>query len=187
MSKHPYFSSPLIFFIILIFLTFWLDLLTRPPEQIKNNNVYLNPDYIVEDLSGIQVDHEQGIQREFSAQKLLHYLDEQVTQLEQTNFINIDQGNPLMRLYADQAEIKNKGEDIYLTGNVIATRGTDDDKDKITLNTDFLHLIPDESLVKTDQVVTITKLNTIIHATGLEFNNRIGKMHLLSKVSAVNN
>ncbi|WP_295627019.1 LPS export ABC transporter periplasmic protein LptC [uncultured Nitrosomonas sp.] len=187
MSKHPYFSSPLIFFIILILLTFWLDLLTRPLEQNKNDNVYLNPDYIVEDLSGIRVDHERGIQREFSAQKLLHYLDEKVTQLEQTNFINIDPGNPLMRLHADQAEIKNKGENIYLTGNVSATRGTDDDKNKITLNTDSLYLIPDENLVKTEQAVIITKLNTIIHATGLEFNNRIGKIQLMSKVSAVNN
>ncbi|MER2510924.1 MAG: LPS export ABC transporter periplasmic protein LptC, partial [Nitrosomonas ureae] len=88
-----------------------MDVLTRPLEKNKNDDTYFNPDYIVEDLSGIQVDHEQGIQREFSAQKLLHYLDERVTQLEQTNFISIDPGNPLMRLYADQAEIKNKGAD----------------------------------------------------------------------------
>lgn len=187
MSKQPCFSSPLIFFIILILLTLWLDVLTRPPEKNKNDNTYFNPDYIVEDLSGIRVDHNEGIQREFSAQKLFHYLDEKVTQLEQTNFINIDPGNPLMRLHADQAEIKNKGADIYLTGNVSATRGADDDKNKITLSTDFLYLMPDENLVKTDRAVTITKLNTIIHATGLEFNNRIGKIQLLSKVSAVNN
>lgn len=187
MSKHPYFSSHLIFFVILILLTFWLDVLTRPPEKNKNDNAYFNPDYIVEDLSGIRVDHNQGIQREFSAQKLRHYLEEKVTQLEQTNFISIDPGNPLMRLHADHAEIKNKGADIYLTGNVSAMRGVDDDKNKITLSTDFLYLIPDENLVKTDRAVTITKLNTVIHATGLEFNNRIGKIQLLSKVSAVNN
>ncbi|SNX59409.1 lipopolysaccharide export system protein LptC [Nitrosomonas ureae] len=187
MSKHPYISSPLIFFVILILLTFWLDVLTRPPEKNKNDNAYFNPDYIVEDLSGIRVDHNQGIQREFSAQKLRHYLEEKVTQLEQTNFISIDPGNPLMRLHADHAEIKNKGADIYLTGNVSAMRGVDDDKNKITLSTDFLYLIPDENLVKTDRAVTITKLNTVIHATGLEFNNRIGKIQLLSKVSAVNN
>ncbi|MBY0499934.1 MAG: LPS export ABC transporter periplasmic protein LptC [Nitrosomonas sp.] len=187
MSKHPYFSSPLIFFVILILLTFWLDVLTRPPEKNKNDNAYFNPDYIVEDLSGIRVDHNQGIQREFSAQKLRHYLEEKVTQLEQTNFISIDPGNPLMRLHADHAEIKNKGADIYLTGNVSAMRGVDDDKNKITLSTDFLYLIPDENLVKTDRAVTITKLNTVIHATGLELNNRIGKIQLLSKVSAVNN
>lgn len=94
-------------------LTFWLDVLTRPPEKNKNDNAYFNPDYIVEDLSGIRVDHNQGIQREFSAQKLRHYLEEKVTQLEQTNFISIDPGNPLMRLHADHAEIKIK-EQIFI-------------------------------------------------------------------------
>lgn len=187
MSGRAYFSSPLIFLIILVLLTFWLDLLTRPSEQNKNDNVYPNPDYIVEGLSGIRVDHERDIQREFSAQKLVHYLGDKVTHLAQASFINIDPENPLLRLQADQAEIKNKGEDIYLTGNVFAVRGTDDEKNKLTMKTDFLHLVPDENLVKTDQAVIITRLNTTIHATGLEFNNRVGMIHLMSKVSAINN
>lgn len=186
MVNRLHISSPLILLILLALLTFWLDRITRPSEQIRDNNLYVNPDYIVEDLSGIRIDYEREIQREFTAEKLFHYLDEEVTQMEQVSFINTEPEKPLMRLHADRAEVKSKGKNIYLMGNVTAIRGADDEKSKITLMTDFLQLIPDENLVKTDQAVTITRLNTTIHSTGLEFNNRIGVMQLLSKVKSVN-
>ncbi len=187
MINRLYISFPLILFILLVLLTFWLDRITRPPEQIKDGDLYRDPDYIVENLSGIRMDHEQTIQRKFSANKLLHYLNEDVTQMEQVSFINTDPEKPLIRLQADRAEVKGKDKDIYLTGNVTAVRGTDDEKGKVTLMTDFLHLVPDENLVKTDQAVTISRLNTKINAIGLELNNQTGMIQLLTKVRAVNN
>lgn len=186
MVNRLHISFPLALLIFLALLTFWLDRITRPAEQIGEDNLYVNPDYIVEELSGIRMDHEREIQRKFTAKKLFHYLNEEVTQMEQVSFINIEPDKQLMQLHADKAEVKSKGRNIYLTGNVTVARGADDDKTKITLMTDFLHLIPDEDLVKTDQAVTISRLNTTIHSTGLEFNNRIGVIQLLSKVKAVN-
>lgn len=186
MIKRPFISSPVILLIILALLTFWLDHMTRPPESVRDESLSLNPDYIVEELSGVRMDYEQRIQRKFAAQKLFHFLDAEVTQLEQVSFANADPKNPLMRVYAERAEIINKGEDVYLTGNVKAVRGTDEDNGNITMVTDFLHLIPKENLVKTDQPVTIARFDTTIKAIGLEFDNRIGMIQLLSSVRAVN-
>lgn len=180
-------SSPLIFLIILALLTFWLDYVTRPPEHGKGDELYRNPDYIVENLAGVRVDHEQGIQRRFSAQKLLHYLDQEITHLERISFVNLDPEKPLMRISAGRAVVKEKGKDIDLMENVTAEREVDDEKAKITLATDFLHLNPDENMITTDHVVTITRYKTKIEAKGLEFNNRIGEIQLLSAVRAVNN
>ena len=187
MFSRLHISFPLIFFIFLLLLTFWLDRITRPPEQTKDDDLYRNPDYIVEDLSGIRIEHERAIQRKFAAKKLFHYLNENTTQMEQVNFVNTEPEKPLIRLQADRAEMKNKGENIFLMENVTAIRGTDDDKGKITLMTNFLHLIPDESLVKTDQSVTISRLNTTINAIGMELNNHTGMIQLLAQVRAVNN
>lgn len=186
MIKHPFISSPIILLFILALLTFWLDYMTRPPEYVKDENLSLNPDYIVNELSGIRMDYEHRIQRKFTAHKLFHFLDAEVTQLEQVSFINTDPKNPLMRLYANRAEVMNKGEDVYLNGNVTAVRGADEDNSNITMMTDYLHLIPKENLVKTDQPVTIARFDTTIKAIGLEFDNRVGKIQLLSSVKAVN-
>ncbi len=186
MSARLHIRSPLILIVLLIFLTFWLDRLTRPLEQIKDDYLYRNPDYIAENLSGIRIEYEHAVQRKFAAQKLFHYLDDKVTELEHVNFTNIEPEKPLIRLFADRAVIISKGKDIYLTGDVTAIRGTDDDKSKITLATNFLHLIPDESLIKSDQDVTISRFKTTVNANGLEFNNRTGMIQLLSNVKAVN-
>ncbi|MBS0587689.1 LPS export ABC transporter periplasmic protein LptC [Nitrosomonas sp.] len=186
MSDRLRLKSPLIFLILLGALTFWLDRVTRPPEQIKDSDLNRNPDYIVENLSGIRMDYAREIERKFTAEKLFYYLDEKVTELEHINFTNTEPEKPLIRMFADRAVVKSKGQDIYLMGNVTAVRGMDGEKSKITLTTNFLHLIPDESLIKTDQPVTISRFNTIVNANGLEFNNRIGMIELLSDVRAVN-
>ncbi|MBA3754937.1 MAG: LPS export ABC transporter periplasmic protein LptC [Nitrosomonas sp.] len=187
MISRLHISFPLVLFILLILLTFWLDQITRPPEQAKDDGLYRNPDYIVENLSGIRMDHERTIQRKFAAKKLFHYLNEDVTQMEQISFISSEPGKPLIRLQADRAEVESKGKNIYLTENVTVLRGAEDDRNKITLMTSSLHLIPDENLVKTDQSVTISKLNTVINAIGLELNNHTGMMQLLTRVKVINN
>lgn len=186
MISRLHISFPLVLFILLILLTFWLDQITRPPERAKDDELYRTPDYIVENLSGIRMDHERTIQREFTAKKLFHYLDDDVTQMEQISFISAEPGKPLIRLQADHAEIKSKGKNIYLNENVTALRGTEDDRGKITLMTNYLHLVPDEDLVKTDQSVTILKLNTKINAIGMELNNQTGKIQLLTRVKVIN-
>lgn len=186
MSSRLRIGSPLILTTLLIILTFWLDRMTLPPEFTKDDNLYRNPDYIAEDLSGMRMDYEQMAQRKFTAKKLSHYLDEKITELEHINFTNTEPEKPLMRLSANRAIIKSKAKDIYLTGDVTAIRGADGDKGKITLATNFLHLIPDENLIKTDQAVTISRFNTTVNANGLEFNNRTGMIELLSAVRAVN-
>lgn len=186
MFSRFHINFPLVLFVFLILLTFWLDQITRPPEQAKDDDLYRNPNYIVEDLSGTQVEYGREIQRKFTADKLFHYINENVTQMEHISFVNTEPEKPLIRLQADRAEVRNKGENIFLTNNVTAIRGADDEKGKITLTTDFLHLIPGESLVKTDQSVTISRLHTTIYAIGMELNNQSGIMQLLTQVKAVN-
>ena len=187
MISRLHISFPLVLFILLILLTFWLDQITRPPEQARDDDLYRTPDYIVENLSGIRMDYERTIQQKFTAIKLFHYINEDVTRMEQISFISTEPGKPLIRLQADRAEIKSKGKNIFLTENVTVLRGAEDEKGKITLMTNSLHLIPDENLVKTDQSVTISKLNTMINAIGMELNNHTGVMQLLTRVKVINN
>ncbi len=187
MHSRRHISFSLILFIFLMLITWWLDQITRPPEQTKDSDLYQNPDYIVENLSGIRMEHAATARRRFTAEKLFHYIDEDVTQMEQVNFTSTEPEKPLMRLQAEHAEIRNKGKDIYLSNNVTAIRGLDDERGKISLVTQFLHLIPDEGLVKTSQVVTISRSNTTITAIGMELNNQTGVIQLLTQVRAVNN
>ncbi len=184
MSSRLHLSFPLILLILLASLTFWLDQAVQPLATAQDD-VYRNPDYIVEDISGIRMNHELAIQQTFFAKKMFHYRHEESTQLEQTHFVSTAPDKPVMSVDADQAELSGNGADVYLTGNVVVLRGAEENEDKVTMKTSSLHLIPGEDIAKTDQAVVISRLNTTITGVGLDLNNRTGVIKLLSQIRAV--
>lgn len=169
---------------ILILLTLWLDRVLQQPELQRNGDLQQRIDYIIEDLEGIQVNHALDINRFFSADRLIHYPEGDITELEQVGFISIEPDKPLLRMTSDQGELVEGGNDIFLTGNVSIIRGEDLDKDKVTMLTTFLHLIPDTDMAKTDRPVTVIRMNSVVNAVGLILNNQTGEILLQSRVNA---
>lgn len=182
MFNHLRPSVLLIMLVLLALLTFWVTNAVVPTMTNQGNDVHQKPDYIIENLSGIRANHESTVQRNFSAEKLLHYLDGDVTYMDNPVFINIESQKPVMRVKADKARMSGEGENVYLSGNVKVLRG--EDSDKITMMTSYLHLMPDENIVKTDKTVVFSRRNTTINAIGLELDNHTGIVQLLSRVRA---
>ena len=176
--------GPVIVLAILILFTFWLDQSVQQPKKRYDTDQTNNPDYIIENLSGIQMVYDQSAERHFTAKILKHYPTTNVSALEQVHFINTQPNEPTLKIKADSAELSRGNEDIYLFGNVNVVRGNEANKDIVTMVTDSLHLVPDQEIVKTDQPVTITKMNTIVNAVGMQLNNKTGVIELHSKVKA---
>lgn len=185
MIRRPYFGFSFILFICLAALIVWFEKVTQPLSTVPGADFYQQPDYVIENISGSRVDHDNAIHRIFFAKEMLHYLNQDITHLKQIRFLNFESDKPPFRVFADQAELHDNGEHIFLAGNVTVIRGLDENKGKITMKTDTLHLIPDENRVKTDKTVIITRLNTTINAVGLELDNQTGMIELLSRVRAV--
>jgi len=185
MVRRSYFSFTIILLFVLAGITIWLDKVTYPTSTTGNFDFYHQPDYIIENISGLRVEHDKAIHRFFHAKKMIHFINQELTQLEDIRFVNSETENPPFRVFSDQAELRGNGDDIFLNGNVTVIRGVDEDKRKIILKTDKLHLLPEENKAKTDKSVLITRQNTTIQAVGLELNNETGMAELLSRVRAV--
>ena len=87
-----------------------------------------------------------------------------------------------MQIKAGRAELLEYGENIHLTENVTVLRGVNDDEDKITMVTSYLHLVPGDNIARTNKAVAITTQNATMDAVGLELNNHTGVLKLLSRV-----
>lgn len=170
--------------VVLVVLTYWLDKMLQQPGVQLNGDLQQDVDYIIENLDGVQVDYPLAAHRLFAAQTLTHYPQGDITHLEQVNFASIEPDQPMVRVSADHAELTEGGKEIYLSGNVSVIRGEDSDRDKVTMLTTFLHLIPDDSIAKTDQPVVVTRMNSTVNAVGMVLNNQTGEIQLLSRVSA---
>lgn len=185
MNSRLSFSFPFIIIVVLASLLFGLNYVIVPPMTAQNDALFNQPDYIVENLSGIQMNHESAIQHVFSAEKMLHYLSDEITYLEGPYFISSEPGKPVMQLTSEKAELQESGANIYLTKDVTVLRGNDEDEDKITMVTSFLHLMPDDNIARTHKAVSIMMKNATMNAVGLELDNDTGILQLLSKVRAV--
>ena len=178
------FLRPSVWLIILLLLTLWLDKNLQRPNLQQDDESQLEVDYIIENIDGIQVNHDLKANRLFSTDKLTHYPAGNVSQMEHVSFTSIEPDKPLLRITSDQARLVEGSDDIFLSNHVVIIRGEDKDKDKVTMLTDFLHLIPDTDIAKTDQPVTVTRMNSITNAVGLFVNNQTGEILLQSRVTA---
>lgn len=170
--------------LLLFLLTLWLDNTLQRPSLQQSSYLQQEVDYIIENLDGIQANHEFGRNRFFSADKLTHYQAGDITRLKHVRFTSIEPDKPLLRVTSDRAELTEDGNDIFLTENVSIIRGEDLDQDKVTMLTDFLHLIPDTDIAKTDRPVTVIRMNSTLNAVGLFMNNQTGEILMQSRVKA---
>lgn len=179
---HRLLPGPVVLLIILILLTFLLDQTIQQPRIHEDNGLNNNPDYIIENLSGVEVVHDKAIQHIFSASVMTHFPEGDITYLEPVDFLSIQPDKPLIRINADHAKLTAGKNDIYLKGDVVVLR--EKEADKTAMSTQFLHLIPDADIAETDQPVTITRMNTIVNAVGMALNNQTGRIELKSRVKA---
>lgn len=182
---HRLLPGPVFLLVALALLTFWLDQAIQQPRLREDNGLNHQPDYVIENLSGVQVDHDKAVQHIFSAETMTHFPVGDSTHLEQVSFVRTQPDVPLVRLSANHAELLDGKKDVHLTGDVFISREREHEKDKVTMVTQFLHLIPDVEIAKTDQPVTVTRRNTIVNAVGMELNHRTGQIELKSRVRAI--
>jgi len=94
-------------------------------------------------------------------------------------------GQPSFTIEAKRARVSGDRENAYFEGSVRATREAgpeQDDATRISLATEFLHLIPKQDRAQTDQPVTIEEGRGIIRATGLILDNASKTLKLKSEV-----
>jgi lipopolysaccharide export system protein LptC len=160
---------PLLLLAVLAALTFWLDRVVQP-------------DYIVERLSATRMDPAGRVKHTLFAEKMTHYADDDSTVLQSPRFTSSAAGRAPVNITSREALISSNGENIYFIGEVRVVRAAYADKSELVVKTDYLHVIPDDDIARTDREVTIADAHTVVTAVGLELNNQTRVLKLLSRV-----
>jgi lipopolysaccharide export system protein LptC len=170
---------------LLAALSFWLSQSVRTPSPAQDNEIGRTPDYRVENFSAIRMDQDGLARHMLVAKEMVHYPDDDTTDLEQPLFINTEPGKPALQIKADKAKMSSNNKDIYLTGNVMVLRNAAKGRSESTMTTSLLHLIPDDDIAKTDKPVVITEKKSVIKAVGMEMNSRTNIIQLFSRVRVI--
>lgn len=172
---------PLLPLLALLSATYWLNQQALPgpakPESLRHD-----PDAIVENFSATSL-NEQGVPDFImAATRLMHYPDDDSTTLDEPRITLLSPGQPAIHANAEHGSISSKGEDVYLRDNVKVLREASSQQGQLTLQTEYLHISPDQNLADTDRAVTIVDANNTVHATGMELNNKTRILNLLTRI-----
>ena len=180
--------SPVLLLGALAALTYWLDSQVQAPPPRNDGSARHDPDLYVEGFRAITLDERGRPVQMITGKSARHFGDDQTTDFTEPMLALTEAGKPAFRVTATQGTLTGDRKDVYFTGNVRAVReaGTAADGEKpsgpVTVTTEFLHVIPDKEIARTDKAVTIEEPRGIIRAVGLELDNTTKTLKLKSSV-----
>ncbi|HLE65752.1 MAG TPA: LPS export ABC transporter periplasmic protein LptC [Burkholderiales bacterium] len=172
---------PLLLMLALAMLTFWLERTVRE-EQLHPSLRRHDPDYLVEKFV-ITKFNSAGVQEStLSAAKMIHYPDDDSTELVAPRVVQAKLNEPRMTLTADRGALSHDGEEVFLYGNVVLVREGTPDRPEARMQTSFLHVIGAKSLVRTDREVIVQEPGRALSARGMEYHNDTWQLFLRERV-----
>jgi lipopolysaccharide export system protein LptC len=181
--------SPVLLLGGLAALTYWLDAQVQPPPPRADGSTRHDPDIFAEGVRVQKFDPEGRPLQSLSARRALHYADDQTTDFLDITLAETRQGKPPVSIKANQATLTADRENVYFKGQVRAVReatpavGSEPASGAATLTTEFLHVMPNKEIARTDQAVTITDPRGTINATGMEADSKAKTINFKSHVS----
>jgi lipopolysaccharide export system protein LptC len=164
--------------------SFWmLEVMRRsgsPNAADGNRNV---PDYYVENFQFVRVSSSGQAQYSMSGERLTHYPADDTHKVEQPVVKSLTPERPAMHAVSETATVDRTNSKIHMYGDVHLDRAATPDKERLQLDSDYLLLLTDEDIMKTDKPVTITLGQSVLKGTGMVANNATGELRLAGNVT----
>lgn len=173
---------PLLLMLALAALTFWLERTVREEEGAHPSLRRHDPDYIIDNLNHIRYNPQGLVESTLAAVKMLHYPDDDTTDLVAPHLVQTKPNEPRVTVTADRGALSQDGEEVFLYGNVLLVREGSADRSETRLRTSFLHLARGQSVIRTDRDVVITEEDRVLAGRGMEYRNDSGEWFLRERV-----
>ncbi len=173
---------PLLLMLALAGLTFWLERTVRVEEGAHPSLRRHDPDYVVDKLTHTRFNAQGVVESTLAAVKMLHYPDDDSTELVAPRLVQTKPNEPRVTLSADRGALSQDGEEIFLYGNVLVVREGGAERPETRINTSFLHLVRGQSVIRTDREVVITEEDRVLSGRGMEYHNDSKQLFLRERV-----
>lgn len=140
------------------------------------------PDFFVDNFVLTRLDAQGEPMFRMSAQRMFHYPDDDSTEYVKPHLVSLDPKQPLVTLTADRGTADAKGDHTHLYDNVLLTRAAVGDHPPLRVTTDYVLLLAQEDIARTDHPVRIQYGESTLTGVGMVFNNAARSLDVLSDV-----
>ncbi len=173
---------PLLLMLALAALTFWLERTVREEEGVHPSQRRHDPDYVVDNLTHTRFDAQGRVESTLVAAKMLHYPDDDSTDLVAPRIVHTRPDEPRVVLTAERGTMSQDGEEIFLHGNVLIVREAGPEGFEKRMQTSFVHVAQGRSVFLTDRDVVITEGDRVLSGRGMEYHNDTQELFLRARV-----
>ncbi len=173
---------PLLLMLALAALTFWLERTVREEEGTHPSLRRHDPDYIIDNLTHARYNAQGLVESTLIAAKMLHYPDDETTDLIAPHLVQTKPNEPRVTVTADRGALSQDGEEVFLYDNVLLVRDGSVDRSETRMRTSFLHVARGQSVVRTDRDVVITEEERELSGRGMEYHNDSKELFLRENV-----
>ncbi|HTQ78103.1 MAG TPA: LPS export ABC transporter periplasmic protein LptC [Burkholderiales bacterium] len=173
---------PLLLMLSLAAITFWLQQTVRQEQGTPPAPLRHDPDYIIDNLHTVRYDRRGAVESTLDAAKMIHYPDDDSTDLVTPRMVQTKPGEPRTTVTAERGTLSQDGEEMFLYDNVLVVRDASGERPEMRMRTSFLHLVRDRSVIESDREVTITEGSRMLRGRGMEYHNDTGQLFLRHNV-----
>jgi lipopolysaccharide export system protein LptC len=176
--------SPALLLGLLAALTYWLDAQVEPPAPRLDGSQRHDTDLYVEGFRAVTLDAQGQALQSIAGKAARHFGDDQSTDFIEPMLAQTETGKPAFSVTAASGWLSGDRKEMSFTGNVRAVREAgpaqpgDAPIGPVTVTTEFLRVIPDSQIARTDLPVTIEEPRGIIKSIGLVLDHRAKTLKL---------
>lgn len=180
--ERAYHLFPLLLMLALAAGSLWLERAVQAPERDNSAKLRHDPDFIGEDFGITKIGATGKPEYILSAARMLHYPDDESTEVVAPRLVQRHDRAPPIVIRADRGTIAKSGAEATFHGNVVMVREAGPGNNELRAQTEYLQIVPDRDLARTDQAVVITEGRSRLAGVGMEFNNKTRQFVLQSQV-----
>ena len=173
---------PLLLMLALAVASFWLERAVQAPQRDNTGKTRHDPDFIAEDFGITKIGAAGRPEYVLSAARMLHYPDDESTDIVAPRLVQSNEGAAPIVIRADRGTVTKNGDEASFQGDVVVVREAGQGQDELRVRTEYLQVIPDRDLARTDKPVVITEGRSRLSGVGMEFNNKTRQFALQSQV-----
>jgi lipopolysaccharide export system protein LptC len=173
---------PLALMLALAGLTFWLEHQVQGDGGEHPSMRRHDPDYLVSNFTTTTYDRDGRAETVLSAERMLHFPDDDSTELAAPRMMQSKRTQPRYTVRADRGKVSREGDELFLYDNVVLVREADASHPEARVSTSFLHVLRDRGLVRTDRKVVFEEPGRSLTGRGMEYRNDTRELILLNDV-----
>jgi lipopolysaccharide export system protein LptC len=163
--------------------SFWLlEVMRRAMDDAGTNRVRTEPDFYVENFNYVKIGQTGRAQYHFAGTRLTHNPQDDSYDVTRPVLTRVSEDRPPMTMQSDRAHMNSDGSEVHMYDNVHIDRPSSPTTTHLHLSSQYLLLLPDDDVMKTDKPVVITQDLSRLTGTGMFADNANRQFRLLSNV-----